>query len=51
MQLDEPVAIDDLAGSYRDIAANDEILGADRLLAADGALPILHEILQALSPD
>ena len=38
-ELDQPVAIDDLAGRHRDVAADLELLGADRLLAADRRAP------------
>ena len=46
-ELDQPVAIDHLAGSNRHVAANHEILGAERLLSADRALPILHHVAPA----
>ena len=46
-ELDQPVAIDHLARRHRDVAADHEILGADRLLAADRALPVLDAVLRA----
>jgi len=36
-QLNEAVAINDLAGSFRDVAADDEILRSNRSLTAGGA--------------
>ena len=46
-QLDQAIAIDHLAGRYRDIAADLKLLGAGRLLAAQGALAICKKILRA----
>ena len=46
-QLDQSIAVNDLAGGDCQIAADREILGADRLLSADGALPIFRHIAQA----
>src|SRR4029077_11014386 len=46
-ELDQSVAIDHLARRHGDITADLEILGADRLLAAYCALPVLNQVLKA----
>ncbi len=46
-ELDQSIAINDLARGHRYIAPNDIILGANGLLAACRAFQILHQVAQA----
>ena len=50
-ELDQPIAVDDLARRHGDVAADHEILGADRAFAADRALEVLGEIRPAVHAD
>ena len=47
-ELNQSVAINDLARRFGEVAANLESVGPGQLLARDGALGVLHVILKAL---
>src|SRR5579859_7504838 len=46
-ELDELVAVDDLARRHREVSSDLEGVGADGLASRDRTLPILDEILRA----